>query len=362
MIELQRAKLMAASQQHANPQSQPQMNGTAAARGPRSTVSHTREEDRQLGVFLQRLQDERDDSHPGIGTGPTVPTALSRRILHRQGVGFLDSAVAAVASASADRFLVTVLQQSMACRDSRLKGAEIAKNAAKERRRHLKQNQKDADDRKRRRLETEAGREEEQLAAIRAMEAIKVAASPSDTAKRKEAGEPESGPRSKKRKKTEASSSTGGGANGANTKDDDDASYDSLDVEVDKYHGQYDDEDVDSGEDSEVEEDDDCMVLADIARPLEAWDIFFKGKLDDDPLGFRPPDEENEGKSEETSDTNSQDEVIVIDDIDDQAATDTNTGAVEDGKPPATNGPMSASPKSNPSNGAAQSSKPPAAS
>jgi len=56
---------------------------------------------------------------------PTVPTALSRRMLHKQGAGYLDTAVAFIASAAADRFLATVLHQAIVCRDRRIQGEDI---------------------------------------------------------------------------------------------------------------------------------------------------------------------------------------------------------------------------------------------
>lgn len=353
MIELQREKLM----RQQNSQAKPKLNGNpTAAAVPPNPVAQAREEDRQLRVFLQRIQEERDSGHPGetVGTGPTVPTALSRRMLQRQGVGFIDSTVAAVTSASADRFLATVLQQSIACRDSRLKGAAIARNAAKERRRHWKQNQKDADDRRRRREEAEASREEDKLAAIRAMEAIKGTPSPSDTAKRKEA-EAENGPRSKKRKKNDSSAV---GINGVNPDADDEASRDSLDAEVEEFHNNFDDYDQSEGNsDEDDDDDDDHMILSDMARPLEAWDFHFRGKLDDDPLGLRYQSIDSTGESEETEDPSPQHEIVVIDDIDEDT-TNASNGVTLDRKPPPTSVGGS---NVHPSNGAAQVAKPPTA-
>jgi hypothetical protein len=79
--------------------------------------------------------------------------------LQKQGVGYLDDTVAAVVSASADRFLATVLHQAAACRDQRLKGAELAQEAARHRKRHMQHYEADSDDRQRRKEEKEKKRE-----------------------------------------------------------------------------------------------------------------------------------------------------------------------------------------------------------
>ena len=65
-----------------------------------------REVDSSAGTIQQQIR-----------SGSTVPTALCRRIIHRQGGGYLDETVAAVAAGAADRFLATVLQQSSTCRE-----------------------------------------------------------------------------------------------------------------------------------------------------------------------------------------------------------------------------------------------------
>lgn len=140
-------------------------------------------EDAQIQRFIDRLE-RRDkkitgtyhhhhqDSLPS-NNGPTVPTALSRRMLHRQGVGYLDDTVASVVSASADRFLATVLQQSIACRDQRLKGAAMAREAAKQRKRHMERYEEDICDRKRRKDDIAKAREAIAVHTIAAAEVLK---------------------------------------------------------------------------------------------------------------------------------------------------------------------------------------------
>ena len=123
--------------------------------------------DERMKIFLQRLQ-KRNDAYPLADAGPTVPTALSRRMLHTQGVGYLDETVAAITSAAADRFLATVLQQAVACRDQRLKGADSAKEEGRQRRKHYSLYQQDADDRKRRKLARKEAKFKANLAAIKA--------------------------------------------------------------------------------------------------------------------------------------------------------------------------------------------------
>ena len=161
-------------------------------------------------------------------------------MLQRQGVGYLYETVASVVSASADRFLATVLQQSIACRDQRLKGAAMTREAPKQRKRRMEDYEADNDDRKRRKDSIIKAREEVDPA----MEALA----------REESKE----------------------------------EYDSIDEEEEYYQenavdvtrerislkktgGNEDDED-------EEEEDDDTLLLRDIVRPLEAWNFHLNGK------------------------------------------------------------------------------------
>lgn len=61
----------------------------------------------------------------------TVPLNLSRRILNRQGAGYLDDAVAMITSAAADRFLATTIRCALACRDRRIAGSKLSSGKLK---------------------------------------------------------------------------------------------------------------------------------------------------------------------------------------------------------------------------------------
>lgn len=284
MIEIQRAKLGLPpagsptppihSLSSARPSSQ--QRAVAVAQTPEQAAAATiRDEEALMQRFLHRLQ-RRDDSHPiaDSSSGPTVPTALSRRMLQRQGVGYLDDTVAAIASASADRFLATVLQQAVACRDRRLEGAEMAREAARQRKRHMQQYQSDTDDRKRRKVERETARENTHFDAIAAAEALKKgggAAKDCDDKKNK-----------KKKKKVTVADSDEPGANGKKPEipkgdGSDDESYDSIDEEEDYYQEQL--GEVHGKILGEDEEDDEVLILRDLVRPLEAWKFHVTGKL-----------------------------------------------------------------------------------
>lgn len=67
---------------------------------------------------------------------PTTPHNLSRRLLHKSSVGYLDDSVPLLTSALSDRFLATVLVQAMACRDRRIEGYKATLRQRKRRLRH----------------------------------------------------------------------------------------------------------------------------------------------------------------------------------------------------------------------------------
>jgi hypothetical protein len=240
-------------------------------------------------------------------TGPTVPTALSRRMLQRQGVGYLDDTVAAVVSASGDRFLATILQQAVACRDQRLRGATMAKKAAMLRKRHMQHYEEDMDDRKRRKEAVEKAREGVALHTIAVAEAHKkgggvagVAATAATKKAEAAASAAATGEKSKnKRKKVvvvekkededAVSLANGAKANDARLKlleEEEEEDYDSIDEEEEYYQEQAFDvvrgnnagEDDDADEEDKYEEEDKTLLLRDIVRPLEAWDFHLTGK------------------------------------------------------------------------------------
>lgn len=298
MIELQRARLL-----QGNTASGAGGGGIAPANGaPRqaspakpplmSATQYIQSQDEKMQRFFQRLQ-HRDDSRPESYGAPTVPTALSRRILQRQGVGYLDDTVGAIASAAADRFLATVLQQGLACRDQRLKGLELAKEAAQQRQRHQEVYLADADERRRRKVERQQRREKANLAAVEAAEALKKAPMPA-------AAEAEDAP--KKKKKAAASAAVNGSKRKRSERDDDDdESYDSIDEEEEYYREYYGDPALKVDDDEEDEED--MLILRDLARPLQAWDFCVLGKEGMDPT--EPEEQESEEEDDDDMDEDS---------------------------------------------------------
>ena len=225
--------------------------------------------------------------------GPTVPTALSRRMLQRQGVGYLDDTVASVVSASADRFLATVLQQSIACRDQRLKGAAMTREAAKQRKQHMEYYEADNADRKRRREAITKAREDVAVLTIANADAIKKGGSGIGT---------DTGGATKKKSKkgtkknpAAAAKATGPGkadaALEALATEELEEEYDSIDEEEEYYQENVvevtrerivlkktgDNEDQED-DDEDSDDEDDTLLLRDIVRPLEAWNFHLNGK------------------------------------------------------------------------------------
>jgi hypothetical protein len=313
MIELQRAKLgLPAMVQPGSTAPAPSSAAVAVAR-PSSVpivqptpqqlaASALLTEDGQLKNFLQRLQ-TRDESNPKTTSGPTVPTALSRRLLQKQGVGYLDETVAAITSAAADQFLATVLQQAIACRDRRLKGAEQMRDEARQRRKHRMEYKEDADERKRRKLAQADSRTKANLAAVAAAKDLNAGSKASEAAAAAAAAEADVNKAKKtKKKKSETE-------NGAKKKEEDDeSSEDSLDEEEEYYESFYNGEDEEVYEDDEDEELDTILLLRDLERPLEAWDFKLTGKLG---LGLVPIEKEEAERLEEQEivDTTEQEEI-----------------------------------------------------
>jgi hypothetical protein len=193
-------------------------------------------------------------------------------MLQRQGVGYLDDTVAVLASASADRFLATVLQQAVACRNQRLKGAELLREETRQRRKHILEYKEETYDRKRRKIEREEDDMKANLAAIEAAKNVKKGASKAD-------GPVPVDGKSKKRKMPDM-------ANGHVKKrkiagEDGDSTDDSIDNEERYYQKYYDEDDnlLDDENEEEEEEHDNMVVLRDLQRPLEAWDFTLTGKV-----------------------------------------------------------------------------------
>ena len=221
-------------------------------------------EDEKLERFLRRLQQQRDG-------GPTVPTSLARRMLHRQGVGYLDETVAMLTAAAADRFLATVLQQAVVCRDRRVSGQVLSKEESEKRRKHVALYMQDSDYRKRRKLERTSQKLQANAAAVAAAKELSHRASAAD-----------SKANAAKKKNLKRSETVEEEANGTKTMeeaigDDEFLDDDSLDEEehyYNEYYGELPEED-----DEEDSEEDFTLLLRDLERPLEAWHFKLTGKV-----------------------------------------------------------------------------------
>jgi len=258
-------------------------------------------DDKNLQCFLHLLS-----SKPHF----TVPTSLSRRILHCQGVDFLDDNVANIVSLAADRFLATVLHQSMACRDRRIKGEELLRERRQEERLWRKRKRIEMEEKEERKREINEKRRQSNLEAIRAGDIVqgdKMQNSGIGGAKKKKSKKgkmdtsPTNGSSSTDKDKNSRSLEvrpdlnvtpelvkTLGSSMGGTKVDSDDASYNSLDEEVDHERSQFLDykNEVDSSdEDDEREDDEDdeekrfVLKLRDLQRPLEAWGVTLTGKV-----------------------------------------------------------------------------------
>ena len=351
MIELQRQRLLAAGKGNRAAASvgvngvvggsksgmQPLMHQTPQQKA----AAAVRSEDQQLDHFIQRLV-QRDDSRETSLRVPTVPTSLSRRMLNRQGAGFLDSTVAALVSAAGDRFLATVLHQAGACRDQRLKGAEVQREASLARKRHLDQVAADKDDRERRKYELAQQREMRDLRAIAAGEALE-SNHPSKPGE-KAATDSATSPKSKKAKKkndepvingARTPASAGGAIPAAKTNlgqhlwaldDDGELSADSMDEEEDYYHRYYGVEEIANTRNTKNDgddEDEEALILRDLTHPLEAWGFDMTGKVGLLPSSALDDDDRNNndsGERLENSDTALQGEGAGGDGLQDPTA------------------------------------------
>jgi hypothetical protein len=340
MIELQRAKLglppagitpsMNASKSTMGGKNLSAINNGSVAKQPTPTEVATASllsEDAQIERFINRLQ-RRDKKNTGTqhnhnhhhqlpsNNGSTVPNALSRRMLQRQGVGYLDDTVASVVSASTDRFLATVLQQSIACRDQRLKGAAMAREAAKQRKRHMQHYDEDMGDRKRRKDAIAKARETMAVHTIDVADALrkggggKSTTSGATTTATATVDTNSTTTIKKKKKRGTKSVPASATTNGPVkldpaienlAKEEDEEEYDSIDEEEEYYQENVvevtrervkltngndeddededdDDDDDDGGGHEDDEEEDDTLLLRDIVRPLEAWNFHLNGK------------------------------------------------------------------------------------
>jgi hypothetical protein len=113
------------------------------------------QQDQRLHAFLTLLL--QNNQEVTTRTKPTVHPSLTRRILHRQGVGYTDPLVGTIISIASDRFLATILSQALVCRDRRIKGDELKRKEQRERERGVKRQRawKEGMEVKRRRLQQE---------------------------------------------------------------------------------------------------------------------------------------------------------------------------------------------------------------
>jgi len=95
----------------------------------KTELSSMDEHDDKLHTLLYLLS-ERSRTSANL---TTVPSPLTRRILNRQGVNYLDEHVGHLVSIAADQFLATVVSQAIACRDHRLEGEEFTRKNKRKR-------------------------------------------------------------------------------------------------------------------------------------------------------------------------------------------------------------------------------------
>ena len=251
---------------------------------------------------------------------PTTPSNLSRRILHRSGVGYLDESVPLVLSSMADRFLATVLVQGMACRESRIEGYDALLRDRRRRRQHRGRVLRERRERERR------FQNEVKERRMRAEDAV----AESDELARQ----------MNQNKKGAATSGAGTPAVFRLTDEDMDAAREyksearDCDAEEDYYHvavGLDDDASL-ADDDIDGESDDDNeglravdydptlrdLKLRDIVRPLRAWGFDLTGKLgfsdsnvdvdNDDDAYDEDVDEGLDDEEDEINDASDEDE------------------------------------------------------
>lgn len=254
MIERQRAKMgLPANTTQSLAPSSTAAGSSASHPTKSSSIPKMYAQDDRMCQFLHRLKK----------TKPTVPPSLTRRILNKQGVGFSDPLVSTIISSAADRFLATILSQSLVCRDRRLKGEDLAKKEQRELERSKKRRRAERDmfASKRQKLEKEL----------------------EDFAKGPSAGV------SSKKDSRKVSSDLAkvlekGGLDTVIDKDSIHAEenyYEKLEKggeEVNEPKG-YEEDEVDYEESDDDDDDRDILQLRDLARPLEAWNMSLAGKL-----------------------------------------------------------------------------------
>lgn len=254
MIERQRAKmgLPVNTTQSLAPTSSAAGGSSASQQTAKSSsIPKIYAQDDRMCQFLNRLKT----------TKPTVPPSLTRRILNKQGVGFSDPLVSTIISSAADRFLATILSQSLVCRDRRLKGEDLAKKALRESERRKKRRRAERDTfvGKRKKLEKEV---------------VDFATGAGVTSKKD----------SRKVSPELAKVLTKGGLDTVvdeNSLHDEENYYEKLEEGGEGLTDPqtYEEDEVDYEESDDDDDDRDILQLRDLARPLEAWNMSLAGKL-----------------------------------------------------------------------------------
>lgn len=305
---------------------------------------------------------------PAANLTPTTPQSLSRRILHRRGVGYLDDAVSLLLSALSDRFLATVLVQAVACRDRRVEGCRALAAERKARKRHgrrlwrRRRKRKRTDEEgkaKRRRMMVEAVEEGSKL-----NETVAAGMSPGGGSKTAASAAPawnaklppvkvpmnmkrqafqltdEQKARMRDSRKEEADIDAEEdyyrsyyGKDGEGSDDDEEGYNYGDDTEANIGDGE-DEDDID--DDSEEEDDDNDdedeedetqydLLLRDLYRPLSAWGFDLSGKLGFDPaypvedlLEDDNDEDDDDVNADQNSDEESDDAILTDEDNGDQ--------------------------------------------
>ncbi len=255
------------------------------------------DEDERLRRFLTLVKFRHkicNIKNANISIGPTVPNPLSKRILNKEGVNFMDESVPAIMSAAADQFLATVLQQTIICRDRRLQGEEIAKKEKRELNKSKKRRKEELRQKQQKRLKLEQDLENALQKSI------------NGTGKKKK------GPSYVSNKLIQD----------VERAIDDDEVNDTIDEEIDYYEkytkneddsNEGDDQGVEDGVSDDDENDDDdedenklTLQLRDVIRPLEAWGICCSGKIGLSIQMMDQDDEKKENEADEDDDSNSE--------------------------------------------------------
>lgn len=235
------------------------------------------------------IHESNDKSQNSIRSAPTVPIALTRRILHRQGVGYANDTTPSIVSGAADRFIATVLQHSLTCRDRRLKGEKLAKSEWKELRKTRKRMRVEQKQHKIKRKLIEEGLE--RLSKVTGDNS----SSGSGKNKKSKTSSKENPTNGKKSMKDEAHQELKNMEvekallSDSDSVDEEKQYYEqhhsetnlsNVDDTINEDDGEESYDEGESDEDEEDEDDDEgVLLLRDIIRPLSAWGMSITGKV-----------------------------------------------------------------------------------